>query len=521
MSGETIRSVVIKIAIEQKQATLKVPDTSAVTAAVAQMSAAATKGTQSVVAAAQMQATAVEQARNAEADANKRVAATQSAVLSAYGASAMAALQMAKGVAFVVAANDEQAESFVRAIAKAQGYFDLAVGGIHVVKSLGDIQRQTAILTELQALAATHAAVAQTAVATTAVPASVGLAAVATTSGAATAGLAGVAVAGGTAAAVLAVIAAPLVIVAGVLAVAVVAFKSWNSSVTREAKRAAEAVETSTKRQADALTRLASATRESVSVQGAVPGGATQSAIEGQIAQLQAARATLSAAARQMPAGIDETRAGQETSIKRKLALQAEGISLMQQEQQLQDQLIEGKKAEQSAAQQALRTAQETLITEENRNRSENARLGLMSRADQNTAKRLLEKKGRGEELSIRDARKAQSLGILAGDVEAAGVKEAGRLGLTGARERGGETRPLEQARRDLTTAQSSAGEAIKQLDDELKEAAKQQKELADKLVKTIANKFATTEALQRVIEGIEDVKKENDKKWFWQTAAK
>jgi membrane protein implicated in regulation of membrane protease activity len=539
MSGQTIRDVIIKIAIEQKAAALKVPDTSAITAAMQKINATPNGDVEKVMSkratdaerAYDQEASAaiaayskIMRAREAAADKEKQLLvqtqSTQSAVLSGYAAGAAAALQMAKGIAFVVAANDEQAESFVRAIAKAQGYFDLAVGGINVVKTLNDVQRQSALLLELQAAASAKAAAGNVAIVTTSAAAAVGTTTVAAGATAAGGAMMYLAKAGAFAGAVLSKMFTPLTVgfaaVAVVAAVATKAIIYWSGSSEREAKKAADALEKSTGRQVSALERIAAQSRELASAGSASNIGDDQSAIAGQLETLKAAREQLQSAAGKIDTRSDDP-AKRQSAYEQKNRLQSEAVAILNQEKDLQGQIVEGKKAEQAAAQQILRTAQDTLASEENRNRSENARLGLMTRADQATAKRLLDQKAAGKELSVADARKAQSLGILSGDVEAAGAKEAKRLGLDKSREGAGETRPLEQARRDVKSAQNTAGEAIKQLDDEIKEASKQQKELAEKLVQAIRGKFATSEALAEVIQVIEDEKTRREKQTFFQ----
>ena len=489
-----IRDVVIRVALEQKQSSLKVPPMpasitggaapAASTQPAAAKSTSADKASKDAERAYDKEANAAVAAYSRIMKANKEraekeiqsqkaIAAAHSAVIGTYAQTAGAALQMSRGIAFVVAANDEQAESFVRAIASAQGYFDLAVGSIQVIKGVNDVTRQTAILMDLQAASAGRAAAATTTLAV----AGAGAAATAKTGVAATVaataatGLLSTAVAGLGVVAAIAV--SPLLLIVGAvaaigLAASVVAFRNWNTSVEKESKSAAEAMEKSSKRQTDALIRTSKQQQEVSNVKSSRLDSNDSAGIAAELAKQQAARAKFVESAKAVPMKLD-SRESEKKSLENKLSLQEQNVAMIQNEQQLQDKYVESLKSEQAVAKDILKTAQDTLATEENRNRSENSRLGLMSRADQNQAKKLLEKKASGQELSIRDARTAQSLGILKDDVEAAGVKEAEKRGLTGARERAGETKPLEQAKKDMVSANNTVGLAIKDLDEQVK----------------------------------------------------
>lgn len=565
-----IRDVVIRVALEQKQSSLKVPPLPASIAGGSKSSPASKQSSEEkqydkeakeAVAAysrimgekrkkeeqaareSEKAAAAAERAYDKEANAavaaysrilkankeraekeiqsQKAIAAAHSAVIGTYAQTAGAALQMSRGIAFVVAANDEQAESFVRALAKAQGYFDLAVGSIQVIKGVNDVTRQTAILMDLQAASAGRAAAATTTLAV----AGAGAAATAKTGVAATVAATtatwGLSYAVAAVGAVAGIAVAPILLIgAAVAAVGLAATLAYqrfsNSTVEKQAKKDAEAAENSAKRQTDALVRVSKQRQEISNVKSSRIDSNDSAKLAAELAKQQEARAKFVESAKAVPMKLD-TRESEKKSLENKLSLQEQNVAMIQNEQQLQDKYVESLKNEQAVAKDILKTAQDTLATEENRNRSENSRLGLMSRADQNQAKKLLEKKASGQELSIRDARKAQSLGILKEDVEAAGVKEAEKRGLTGARERAGETKPLEQAKKDMVSANNTVGLAIKDLDEQLKEGAKQQEELADKLVKAMNGKFATAEMLERVIQGIEDRDKANSTKSFWQ----
>ncbi len=596
--AETVRDVVVRVSIQMAAARLQVPDTSAFTAAVstamantgqsvstpivsatkaveqsvAQMGAAFTSldATQQAAVKDQLtakaeqlanqQAAAVEAAARREQNALKQTDAARSAVLAGYGMMATSAFQAAKGIAFVTAANQEQAEAMVRTVAAAQGYFDLLVGGLHIVKGLNDVQRQSVIFLNLQAAAqatvtatavpaaaaTTGLAVAETGVAVASVPAAAGLAAVA-----AAAWLVMVPL--------LPLVAAGAAVAAGLYGLYRAGSYAFAEGPANELKSRAKALHDLSEaagNASDSLSRMNQVTlaqSKNTTTNIIEPGQVDQ--MEREIARIQAAReknaisqkrlateanarevaiatrptfssdiaATGSRIAAYATGGFagdtdaarDKARQEKELDYQREVQANAERAKRAQEEDnalaaqqlEIQKQIIGSKQAEYDNAMKLRESALQTLQTEQARNQSENVRLGLMSRADQNRAKRLLDKVGRGEELTYHEAQQANSLGIAKPAVEATARREAERLGLTQSREAAGETKPLKEAQKAVDELKPLT-ELANELATEIKEAKEKNKaafEVLGNAIVAAMNQQGMIDELTKKVKKLED----------------
>lgn len=623
--SSAIRDVVIKIAIEQKTAALAAPDFSAWRAAAlqagkddaaayasafgsmqppsisaVQSSSGATSGGSSLdegiaetqrmidalnaqldaqeqvgdatVSVQQEMTTAIQQTSQAQQSATtneissaKQVAASRSAVIAAYGQSTAAALQMAKGIAFVVASSEEEAQAMVRAVAAAQGYFDLATGGIHALHALNDIQRQSAILLQAEAVAAGLSASANTAAAASGVSLAASETAIAAASVPAAGGLSAVAAAAWMATAPL----LPFVAIAAAAAAA--AYGVWT------ALTAMNAVENKgLQYQSDYLNKLTQAATSSAaalsrSAQASLQMSSfrqkqnvedndtdamkdelqkleqTQKQIAAKRAQLakEGDRREIEIAGRKGPqsstaaniagrigayasfgmaGGTDANRAAAQTEqlAKRELdyqkevaanaanqkALAADEVALQEKKLDIEKAIQGSMQAQFASAESNRNAAAQTLATEIARNQSENVRLGLMSRSDQTRAKRLLDKVAGGGELTIREARRASSLGIAQGSVEKTALSEANKRGLTGAREATGETRPLKAAEENNKLAKTAYDSVINEISKELSEGKERTKAGFERLGKAMEGLADFSDELAKLSEKIERLEK-------------
>ncbi len=463
--ADTIRDIVLRVAIEQKQVVLKAPDFKPMVAAAqsAGVSAADAISAKMDAGIAAVESDlkklevqlnknekAAEQYAAKAAQMEQKIQAQTSATISAYAEGATAALQFAKGVAFVSAANEKDAEAMVRTIAKYQGYFDILVGGTHLLKSFNDIQRQTSLLLTLTAAS-------EAAVAASSAPAAAGLTSVAAAGTAVTVSL------------------GPISLIAvGVAAAGCLMYqnwKYWSDLAKADLIPSADVMTNKLNVMATAAQNAAQAAAATAGARGSNRGSGDSSdtvtrqmAAVKQLTQAQAVlgerREFIEASAlkrereleQQRRSGrlseedyLKEVQANQEIQIK----LRREDLTLEQQKQQLIESSIKLREEERERLQSITQASQQALIVEENRNRSENVRLGLLTRGQQAQVKALLDKKASGAELSESDIRRAQKFGVLGSSVEAFGQKQADQSGITASRKAAGETSALENAKRN------------------------------------------------------------------------
>lgn len=506
--AETIRDVIIRVAIEQKNASLKMPDVTPIETA----NVGVAKSMQDVGDAAAKEYDRAaneamsaysrimksrEEAEKKAQDLSKQTQSAQSELLGVYAQTAGAAMQLGKGIAFVTAANEEEADSFVKSIAAAQGYYDAAVGSIQVVKSLGDMQRKAAAYIALTTAATTTQGVAANATS-----------AAMTRLAAATVAATGAATAFGTA-----LLATPLGWIALATAAAAAGIIAWNRSTTSAAKEAAEAMDRSISRQVEDLQKLAKYQQEVSSLSLSQVESNDSVGLAKQLEDMEKQRKEFAQKARNVPMGF-ENRQQVLSGLERQNELQQTNMEMLQKELEARGQLKSSLESELSVAQQILRTAQDTAAEEENRNKSELIRLGLLSQADKSRVKRLYDAAQNGP-LSLRQAQEASRFGILQSEVAATAAREAERSGITSRREASSDNQPLEQARKNLISARNTAGLAI----EDIKGAIEENEDAVKELAVTVKNGFAMARRLgslfDEVKREIEDFKRENDKRWI------
>ncbi len=520
--AETVRDILIKIAIEQKQVVLKTPDFKPMTAAAAAAGQSASDAISAKMDAGikevekelrELDAQLDRSAKNRETatlrsiQLNRQAASQQSAVLGAIGESIEATARLAKGVAFLSAANEEDAAAMVRKIAAYQGYFDVVSGGVHVIKSIGDIQRQTALFM-------TATAAAESAVAAGSVPA--------------IAGLEGVAAAGTT----VTVSLGPLTIAAAAVAAAGYLvyqnWKYWSDLAKKDLIPSAEVM--TNKFNVMAASAQASAQAASALAGARVGGNAdsTQNRVEAfniliaaqeklgqKTAEVEASsqkrQKELEAGRRQGMISVEQILNEQKSDEERLNDLRKAAVELEQQKQELIKGALQQREQERDRLMQINQAAQQVLATEENRNRSENIRLGLLTRSQQMQAKALLDKKASGQELSQTDIRRAQRFGILNSSVEAFGQNRADESGLSASRVAAGETQPLEAARRNAASSQKVFQDAANEINKEIDKLNDANKSAANRIVQAFKNLADGTATLGNLAAAIEKI--ERDKK--------
>lgn len=519
--ADSIRDVVIRVAIEQKNVVLKTPDFKPMMTAAAQAGKSAADSISAKMDAGiaavekdlkklELQLNANEKAAAAYAlkmqTMEKQLAAQTSAAISAYGAAATASLQLAKGIAFVSAANEEDAAIMVRRIAQYQGYFDIAVGGTHLLKAFNDVQRQTALFMTLTAAS-------EAAVAAGSVPAAAGLTNVAAAGTAVTVSL------------------GPLSIVAaGVAAAGYLLYTQWKYFADLAKKDLIPSAEVMTNK----FNVMASAAQASAQAASAVAnarsGGpessqnrveayniliAAQQKLGDKTAEVefksQKRQKELEAGRRQGFISIEQMLNEQKADQERLNELGRAGIELEQQKQELIKGAVQQREQERDRLMQIDQAAKQVLATEETRNKSENVRLGLLTRGQKMQVKQLLDKKASGQDLTQTDIRRAQRFGVLNSSVEAFGQRRADESGLTASREAAGETAPLKAARQNANAAQRVFQDAADEINAEIDKLNAANKTAANKIVlafKSLADGTATLGDLATAIEKIEREKK-------------
>lgn len=308
----------------------------------------------------------------------RRIDATKSAVLAAYGAGAMAALQMAKGIAFVTAANEEEAASMVKVVAEAQGYFDLGVGGLHIIKALNDVKRQSALLSTLQATASgveATALVGQTAATTGATTATLGLNA--------------------------AMLANPAVIVIAGLAAAALAARAWGQANEKAAKETQAAEQHLAEWRLSRQDREASSTQRRVSVASSNTNEGDNQEIIRQIEELGRARTQLEQVAN-MPLPMDSS----EGLLKRSEEIrdvEEKRLSILRDQATAQSTVIANLQRERDVASSNLQIANQRLESERSALQVTNQSIGALSRMDQARAKRVQQQLDTGQDVRHED----------------------------------------------------------------------------------------------------------------------
>lgn len=434
----------------------------------------------------------------------KQAAAQTSAMISAYAEGATAALQFARGIAFVSAANEEDAAAMVRKIAQYQGYFDVLVGGTHLLKSFNDIQRQTALFM-------TATAAAEGAVAAGSVPA--------------VAGLEGVAAAGAT----VTVSLGPLSIAAAAVAAAGYLvyqnWKYWSDLAKKDLIPSAEVMTNKFNVMASAAQASAQAASAVANARSGGPESsqnrveayniliAAQQKLGDKTAEVefksQQRQKELEAGRRQGFISIEQMLNEQKADEERLNDLRRAGIELEQQKQELIKGAIQQREQERDRLMQIDQAAKQALATEETRNKSENVRLGLLTRGQQMQVKQLLDKKASGQDLTQTDIRRAQRFGVLNSSVEAFGQRRADESGLTASRVAAGETQPLRDAQKNADSSRRAFVDAAKEIDASVDKLNQANKESANRIVQAFKNLADGTATIGMVAEALEKIERE------------
>ncbi len=392
-----------------------------------------------------------QQAVEAEKNANKQVDASRSALIAGYGQLSAAALQSAKGIAFLVASNQEEAESFVRSVAAAQGYFDVLTGGIHILHGLNDVQRQSAIFLQAQTSVAALASTANSSVAATGTAVAAAEMGVAAASVPAASGLTAVAVAGAAAIAPL----LPFVAIAAVAGTAaygvyysLTAMDNVEANGIKAQTKALEALSSAADR---AAKRMADLTGAQVSISkinlesSAMAGPGNAGAMEAEIERLQKVRETnaiknreiekasqgrqntIAGQQRQQPFKIadylptfniqkregnrdEEFRKQRDLELQTEMAAQAErqhkaeeaDMALAQQQLEIRKQIVGAKNAELEKTEQMLALANQTATAARSAYESDAQRLGSLTHAQLSKVERLSKTAQSGGHLSHR-----------------------------------------------------------------------------------------------------------------------
>jgi len=334
---------------------------------------------------------AAEQTAQKQEQLANQISSQKSAVLSAYGGMASSAMQAAKGVAFLVAANEEEAAALAKTVAAAQGYFDIVVGGMNFVKALNDAKRASAALSTAEAAAATLAGTAN----------------------------AGAAAAAGTAATAM------LPMVGAIVGVTVAAYAGaralqyYGATTEESAEKAARKTVEASRRQVDALTAVAdTAARLSALRLGRLSESDDQSLAQerDRIAQERAILERQLRQVEQLGARGDFA-----DTLKQRVDLQERIQDSMEREQQVNDRLIEQEKAKSEIVRKNVEDAARELQLQKERFNSATQEVAMWNRADQARAKRIAAKikedeaLGRQSTLTVQEAQFAAQKNILGG----------------------------------------------------------------------------------------------------------
>lgn len=452
-----------------------------------------------------------------EVAAGRRVAQMNSSLMSSYGAAAMGALQLAKGIAFVVAADEKQSEQMVKTIVKMQGYFDLGVGTVHVLKSINDVRRFSVQLLQAEAAAATAAAAAN---AVNNASGGVGKGAAGAAGGSAVAGAvggsAGAAVAkaiGGAAAAAV----TALTVTVGLAAVAVFAVVKAYLYWGAEAERVMKGIEEDHQHHADAFIaaeqRMAAAVRERSSFEAQhAAGRQDEEGVAAAVQAAQSARDRLAAAEKNVSVNLD-SRTSQLPGLQQKLDLRKQELEASKHSYELAGQQVALLESQAAKYRDILNIAREAENSEQRRYDASKANLGALSRADLAKAKRIEQKATAGGQLSFHEEDFALRLGLKNAGAQARARREKQGNENEGLIDRSS----LDMLRKNREADQNRLDPLITDIDKKAAEARKSQQDLAIAVLDAMESVKVRTEIITKLTETIEQIKRDQAKLWIWQ----
>lgn len=494
--AESIRDVVIRVAVEQKQVQIVAPSFEGVTKAADLAGEQAAKSIETKMNAGikavnedlkalERQLKENEAAYNRQVQLTQRVAAQQSAVAAAYVETATSAVQLARGLAFVTAASEEEAAQTVKLIATAQGYSDLIVGGIHIYKSLNDIKRQTAVLNTLEAASA--------AAATTAVGAQ----------SAATAGATATQTAFNAS-----LLANPIVLLIAGLAGATLAIRAWAASEMKAIKDVSEAEGKLAQNRAAFANRLANTAAQSVNLR--LGNSDSEDAIVKQMQRVEEARNRLNKAGN-VPMAMDTN---QNLLIREKAIndLLNQRQELNQQDLAAHDKLLASMEQERQVAGEMVNAAKQRVLAEQETLKTVAQQVGALSRGDVNRLKRIQGKVDAGQQLTRQEA-------VFAAGQQGLELSGAARRQLQRQGEQSGlrfDRKGLDQAQRDLASTETTAGERIRDIDSKIGGIQKSRDKLLDTMDRALSAMEVSATRLAQLEQIVAKHEADNKKKWFF-----
>jgi len=533
----TIRDVVIRVAIEQKEASLKMPSVSPIETAnvgVAKSAEAAAKAAeqeydkiaqeaQSAYSRIMKSREAAEKAAErqyekeaqealsaysrimkAKADAEKKeqdlvkqTAAARSELLGVYAQTAGAAMQLAKGVAFVAASSEEEADAFVKSIAAVQGYYDAAVGTVQVVKSIGDLQRKAAAYTELAtaATAKNTAATTASAVATTAAKVS---------------------------------LSSMFLVAGGVTAAVGLAYLAWRQfgQSQQEATAKIDSTTNSLKAQASIANQAADAYRAMSEIRLSSASQGDTSLYEQELTLLGKAQARHGSEAWRLREKTDRqagtlegkrqrgqaTQADVDTEVSKGIAanleMQEKQVEMIRQEIGLRGQIRGQLENQRSVAQNYVQDAAKALQIEQQRYSSALQSVGQMTALEKMRARRIQDQVDKGQDLSRSDLEFVSSRSFLKShgaaiaQFEREGAKDSGLVN----------SQPLEAARAQQQQAQKLWGNEIDNLTKQIDAKAKEEEAAMQRLMRLFGDIAGQKSRLAELADRLESVDKKVDR---------
>lgn len=392
--------------------------------------------------------------------------------LEAYSAIGEGAIRAARGIAFLTAAKEEDLRVALQYVAAAQGVLDIFAGTASVAKG---------VITARQAM--TAATVAAT-------TAEVGLA------------TAGSAAAGAQAAALIPL--APIALIAGTAAVGIAALAEEYRRFLPEPIKAAESLDVWTEKQrkaADAISEARSVFEtemQQIATLSKIPIGADSLNFDE-----QRKRITLAAqfARDAVENSNDKGRFGAGVLGRERTNLEQNNTEISKQQSLLETRKLETAELlkQRDIAQGILQTAKQTVENEKNRLASLEERIGRLSKQEQERLKGIAGKTAKGESLTEQEARFLDQTGI-GGAVASAFFRKRGQDSGAGEILSGlGENNQLEQAKRDLQSAQATAGLALDDIEEQLTISIQEQTKAYDRIAELVGKAFQLEGLVKRL----------------------
>lgn len=546
MSAQTIRDVVVRVGIEQKQAKLAAPDMSAWQTSIKQIEdrlAGLSQKTNAVantpassqskkvideVAAAEAvahkaklsmldqivredSAAAVKQIENASrvAAANRSYAAqaqqqlqqTRLQQLEIFGSMAGSIAQLARGTAFLFASTDEDMRKYLETLAKYQGVFDLIAGSASTLKNAINLWNTLTVAQNASAAAATRAAVANSA------------ASVAGSSGGGSAvgGLAG------QAAMMAGRFSLPL---AAVATLAYAGYESYQESEVRPGERRQTAEEEARRERVrraeehndEQLRRLQMRGNNTSLTQSLIGAGAlTNSEAMEQVRNNQNSarfQYNMSNAAIDPLAGPTYTK---EAELLVEYSKQS--IDNYKQLLDLANQQTQALQQQASTYQSIAEASKNQLEQEQRRYETLEEKIGRLSEADVARLKRIAEAQKEGKDLSLEDASFLESTGVGTKQARKRFRQEADARGADDLLQSFGERDNLDNLEATDASTQATATQKIDQLTTEIDRINEQRKQDLEKLVAAITTNLAASSELDQLRREIEKFNEEQKRK--------